>query len=168
MTEPSSAPERSHSKAAERDVSVASDSRVIWPWTRQSGESHQAFDAFQTYVATEVRGVRSIRTAARQLGKSRQLLERWSVRWRWVERCERYDFALNRLHVARRFAEAEEQARQLARASESVRYIAIQTSGANAELDRLMPYRDRLLFAALALPLDDLVALVGAEGSPAV
>ena len=71
-----------------------------------------------------------------------------------MARCERYDFALDRLRVARRFAEAEEQARRAAQAS---------VEGNRAELARLMPAGDFLLFAGLTLPLDDLVGLVGSE-----
>lgn len=50
-------------------------------WRKQPGESKQAFKAFEIW-----RSEGSIRKAARRLGVCRQLLERWSVKWRWMER----------------------------------------------------------------------------------
>lgn len=131
-------------------LSVTPDGRLVLPWCRQQGESRLAFAAFELYRDGAARGARSIRGVARELGKSRQLLERWSVRWRWVERCERYDSALDRLRVARRFAEAEERARLL-------------TRGGPDEIDRLLADGEFMLYAALVQPLDDLVGLVGGE-----
>src|SRR5215210_8311203 len=93
-------------------MSVASDGRLIYPWTRQPGETHKAYEGFRAYLDTEVRGCHSIRTAALRLGRSRQLLERWSRRWSWVARCERFDRAVDRLRQARTLAEIEEQARR--------------------------------------------------------
>jgi len=141
-----------------------SDGRIAWPWRRQPGESHQVFAAFELYRDGAIRGRRSIRKTAGKLGKSRQLLERWSVKWRWVERCDRFDLAVDRLRQGRALAEITERAAQAARASEAVRYIAVQ--GGRDELARLMSDKDFLLYAALVLPLEDLVGLVGAEGPP--
>jgi len=128
-------------------MSVAPDGRLICPWSRQPGESQQAFAAFSTYLDIEIRGVRSIRTAALRLGKSRQLCERWSRRWSWVARCARYDFARDRLRQARTLAEIEEQARRAAQ-------------GERDGLDGLFSDGDFLLYAALVLPLEDLIGLL--------
>jgi hypothetical protein len=136
-------------------IAVAPDGRIVMPWSRQQGESRQAFAAFRTYLEAEGRRTRSIRATANVLGKSRQLLERWSAQWRWVERCGRYDFALDRLRTARYFAAA------LAEAEERARLDAL---GATEALAHLLTDEDFMLYAALALPLDDLVALVGPEG----
>jgi hypothetical protein len=141
-------------------LSLASDGRLIMPWSRQSDESHQAFAAFETYRDGVVRGRRSIRRTAAAIGRSRQLLGRWSVRWSWGKRCAYYDRALARLRVARRMAEVEEQAAQAARELEGVRYLAIPTRGRDA-LDRLLSDGDFLLHAALVLPYEDLAALLG-------
>jgi hypothetical protein len=147
-----------------RVIAVAPDGRIIFPWSRRPGESHQAFDAFVAYRDTRIRGVRSIRRAARRLGKSRQLCERWSRRWSWVARCERFDLAVDRLRQAWALAEITERAAQAARASEAVRYVAIQ--GGRDALARFLSDENFMLYAGLVLPLEDLVGLVGAEGPP--
>ena len=156
--------DQERAEASSRVINVAPDGRIIWPWTRRPGESRQAFEAFVTYRDTRIRGVRSIRRTARRLGKSRQLCERWSRRWSWVARCERFDLAVDRLRQARALAEITERAAQAARASEATRYIAVQ--GGRDELARLLSDEDFMLYAALVLSLDDLVGLVGAEGPP--
>jgi hypothetical protein len=85
---------------------------------------------------------------ARNLGKSRQLLERWSVKWRWVERCDRYDFAVHRLRWACHMEVVAERARQEAQEREAARFA---------------PFYDDLLAAALSMPLGDLIELIGWE-----
>jgi hypothetical protein len=162
MTPNRAAQERA--EASGRVLSVAADGRIILPWSRQLGESHQAFEAFEVYRASVVRGRRSIRGTAAKLGKSRQLLERWSVRWRWGARCEQFDRAVARLRLARHMAEISEQAVQLAQVRETTSYTAVRR--ALAELDKLLSDRDFMLSAALTLPLEDLVNLVGGPSVP--
>lgn len=132
-----------------RERLVMSDGRISWPWRRQPGESRQAFAAFEVYRDGATRGARSIRRSARKLGKSRQLLERWSVRWRWVERCDKYDFAVHRLRWARHAEEVAERAAQEAREREAARFA---------------PFYEDLRAAALVLPLGDLMELLRWEG----
>ena len=80
------------------------------PWHRRTGESRQAYEAFRCYLDTaQDRGQRSIRRAARKLGKSRQLLEGWSPRWSWGKRAEHYDTATYRLSEARAVAKRPRQ-----------------------------------------------------------
>ena len=54
------------------------------PFEQQAGESDKAFAAFSVYLSLGVE--RSLAEVGRRLGKSMALLERWSARWRWVER----------------------------------------------------------------------------------
>ncbi len=124
------------------------DGRIAWPWRRQPGESRQAFAAFEVYRDGAIRGVRSIRRTAEELGKSRQLLERWSVRWRWVERCDKYDLAEGRLRVAQEVAEISVRARLEVLAEEAARSLALH---------------EDFRAAALMLPLPDLAELLGQE-----
>jgi hypothetical protein len=59
------------------------------PWDPQSGEGSQAFAAFRAYL--ELGAARSIPRAARTIGKSSQLLHRWSTQHGWVKRALAWD-----------------------------------------------------------------------------
>lgn len=52
-------------------------------------ESAKAFEGFTTYLS--MGSGRSLQKAADQLGKSKDLLERWSSKYFWVERCAIFD-----------------------------------------------------------------------------
>lgn len=64
------------------------------PWERQEGESVKAFEAFTIYL--EMGDERGIRAVAQRLDKSRTLIGRWSVNYRWVERAAAYDTDVQR------------------------------------------------------------------------
>jgi hypothetical protein len=59
-------------------------SSTRFPWERQFNESRKAFEAFVVYRDMGPR--RSQERVARELGKSAQLMARWSSKWSWVER----------------------------------------------------------------------------------
>ncbi len=61
------------------------------PWDRLPGESQPAYKAFLAY--RDAGGCRSVRSLARQVGKSRSLLFRWSSRHRWTARAQAWDMA---------------------------------------------------------------------------
>lgn len=63
-------------------------------WERQKGESPQAYKAFSTY--RDLGEERSQQLVSQQLGKSRQLISRWSSQWNWIERVRLYDNSLQR------------------------------------------------------------------------
>lgn len=87
------------------------------PWERQSGESAPAYAAAWAYF--QMGSERSLSAVARNFHKSKTLLARWSVRWRWAERAEAYDRHLHRLALdAQNKALAEEVERWEKRRSE--------------------------------------------------
>lgn len=76
---------------------MARNDRSENSWERQKGETVQAFEAFELYC--ELGDERSIRKVAQKLGKSQQLLSRWSSRWEWQKRSRDYDNELKRKEV---------------------------------------------------------------------
>lgn len=67
------------------------------PWHRRQNETLQAYEAFNTYLLLGPE--RSQERVAKTLGKSRQLMDRWSTRHAWVLRITAYEehFALKAL-----------------------------------------------------------------------
>lgn len=59
------------------------------------GEGPEAFEAFETYL--DAGPTRAIRPVAAKIGKSRELLGRWSVTWSWDKRARRYDSEQDRV-----------------------------------------------------------------------
>ena len=64
------------------------------PWERQKGESEKAFEAFAAY--RDMGPERSLRAVGQQLGKSKALMERWSVAHDWQERVRDYENELDK------------------------------------------------------------------------
>lgn len=81
-------------------------------WERQSGESRQAFAAFQVYL--ELGAARSLGVVGQKCNKSVSLLGRWSSRWDWVTRSEAYDAHLDGLRREAREAAAQAEERKWA------------------------------------------------------
>lgn len=65
------------------------------PWEQRPDESSKAYQAFATYRDAGVD--RSIRGTGRTLGKSRAVIETWSVRHGWVARVGAWDREQDRL-----------------------------------------------------------------------
>jgi hypothetical protein len=60
-------------------------------WDRLSGESSKAYAHFCLYRDMgQERSLRKLAADAKTTSKLRQL-QHWSSRWKWVERCQRYD-----------------------------------------------------------------------------
>lgn len=66
----------------------------IESWERQPGESAKAYEAFSIY--RDMGMDRAMSKVSKQLGKSIALMERWSVKYKWRERCFKYDRDLER------------------------------------------------------------------------
>lgn len=61
------------------------------PGARLPGETAVAYEAFRTYL--ELGPKRSTAAAARALGKSKTLTDRWCARWHWVDRVREVESA---------------------------------------------------------------------------
>lgn len=63
------------------------------PFERMQGEGEERFEAFSIYrdMGAETGGKRSLRQVAEQLGKSTELIERWSRLDGWQKRCFAFD-----------------------------------------------------------------------------
>lgn len=68
---------------------MAEDDDYIW--TRRDAETHVAYEAFRVYLK-----VRSVRLTCEELGKSLDLITRWSARHQWVARVTAYDQYIGR------------------------------------------------------------------------
>lgn len=77
--------------------------RTDSPWDRQKDESEQAYAAFLIY--RDMGANRSISKVAQKCSKNISLLNRWSSRWNWVERCRCWDNQLQK--EAKKTAAAE-------------------------------------------------------------
>lgn len=64
------------------------------PWERQQGESTKRFEAFQKFRDMPNR---SISEVARELSKSRQLIQRWAGEQKWHERVAAWDAEQDRI-----------------------------------------------------------------------
>lgn len=64
------------------------------PYSKKTNESAEAFEAFAAYRDAGV--VRSLVLVAEKLGKSEQLISRWSSKHNWVKRVHAYDAELDR------------------------------------------------------------------------
>jgi hypothetical protein len=96
-------------------------------------ESAPAFEAFWAYCIAG--SSRSLRLVAQGLGKSAQLLARWSVRWNWQERTRAFDNAA---------AEQENTAFILERKSMARRQAQGALLGQNIALTSLMAIQEQL------------------------
>jgi hypothetical protein len=65
------------------------DANEIGPTERQPSESSPAYEAFRTYLLLGPR--RSTASVARELGKSKTLMDRWCSRWSWVVRVREFE-----------------------------------------------------------------------------
>jgi hypothetical protein len=95
---------------------------TVEPWERQEGESEVAFLGFVGY--RDQPAPRSLARLARDMSKSRQLVETWSSKNNWVRRASAYDRQLDdlRRQARRETIEAIErrQAEHLALAAETL------------------------------------------------
>ncbi|HUW09215.1 MAG TPA: hypothetical protein VM537_05760 [Anaerolineae bacterium] len=136
------------------------------PWERRKGEGRKAYDAFCSYRDQE--DARSLAAVGKVLGKSDALMERWSVRWGWVERAHAWDdhiaaIASDRAldaQLAERAAENAENLRQQAARLAEARALA---ATARATVNTAAP----VALARLKRSLGQVEALIANPEAPA-
>lgn len=74
---------------------MAKETEKAKPWERQDGETPKQFEAFVVY--RDLGEKRSLVKVAAQLGKSEQLMSRWSSANSWVERVAAWDDEQDRI-----------------------------------------------------------------------
>jgi len=86
-------------------------------WERQSGESVRAFEAFTVY--RDLGPARSVSKTARELGKARSLVGRWSRTYAWVLRAAAWDREQDRIFLAEQQQARRDIARRHARLAQA-------------------------------------------------
>jgi hypothetical protein len=104
------------------------------PWERLPTESAQAWEAFRKY--RDLGQTRSLSQVARDLGKSRPLMAKWSSTHRWVQRAEQFDREDDRLFALQQ----REQRKAVAR-----RHLRLATMAQNKVIQALQDLDVRAL-----------------------
>ena len=72
----------------ESSMTTMEEKRTALPFEQQPRESQRAFAAFRAYL--ELGPERSLAGVAKQVGKGKRQMEKWSRRWSWGERITAY------------------------------------------------------------------------------
>lgn len=92
------------------------------PWARRDGETEVAFSAFTVY--RDMGTSRSTRAVANSLGKSAQLISRWSSVHDWVDRVRAFDNHRDAQHLEATAAEEDAILGRLLESAELLRHKA--------------------------------------------
>jgi hypothetical protein len=92
-------------------------------YERQPKEGDEAFQAFALYRDMEHR---SHVAMGQKLGKSHQLMDRWSARWSWVERVNAWDRELDRQKLKALSKSRTEMAKRHAKQAVAIQFKAIE------------------------------------------
>lgn len=93
-------------------------------WARREGETEPAFEAFRVY--RDMGASRNQIAVAEVLGKSQQLLSRWSAKHEWVERARAYDNHRDADNADATAAQEQELLSRLLDSAEMLRHRAHQ------------------------------------------
>jgi hypothetical protein len=137
-------------------------------WERQDNDTDKSFEAFVAY--RDMGADRSLAKVGEQLGKSTELIERWSSKDKWVARVNAWDIEQDRLWreslATERRKMAERQARTAALAQSKIAAWIVNLDpdelSAN-EAARWLEVATKIEQAVLGLPQK--VELSGPDGS---
>ena len=95
-------------------------------WERQPGESSKAYRHFCLY--RDMGASRSLRKLAKdgKCGAEVRQLERWSTRWRWVERCQKYEDYLDYRNQMQQEKERQEMRNRHAKMGMLAQSVAVR------------------------------------------
>lgn len=106
------------------------------PWDRMPREGARAFEAFVAY--RDMGPARSTAKVAKQLGKSKALMDQWSSKWSWVARTRAWDEEqdhLTKIGQEKRRRETMERHAQLGKLLQSRGLEILQSFEAAAKKD---------------------------------
>ncbi|WP_328902302.1 hypothetical protein OHR86_22435 [Streptomyces sp. NBC_00441] len=103
-------------------------------WERRDGETEPAFEAFRVY--RDMGAVRTTRGVAQVLGKSAQLIGRWSSTHDWVARARAFDNQRDAEHLD---ATAEQEAELLSRLLDSAELMRHRAHQVLASAEDISP-----------------------------
>jgi hypothetical protein len=139
------------------------------PWERLPNESPQSFEAFSRY--RDMGAERSLAKVAQAVGKSKQLIERWSVRDHWVMRADSWDVEADRVHRAYLVSHRREVDRRQLRLAGAMQAKLVEALN-NLDAKKLTP-RDVAYWLDIttkvqraALGLGDKIEVSGPDGGP--
>jgi hypothetical protein len=105
------------------------------PWRRiKNKESSKAYEAFCVYRDLGV--TRSLNQVVHKCGKSRSLLDRWSSKYRWVERAAAYDEYLEEERRKRHKGQIEQITDQVT----DIAVASLERLGKKMQTDNPGPY----------------------------
>ena len=135
------------------------------PWDRQLGESSKAYAHFCVYRdAGATRSIRKMPSVSGCTSVVRQL-NRWSSRWRWVERCQKYDDYLE--HERRLQQEKERRAMHERHAKVALLGMNVAVKGLERLLSKVQSGKGAVAPGDLARLLDTTVKVERlARGEP--
>ena len=102
-------------------------------WERQNDESGKAYEAFGVY--RDMGAARTVSAVARQLRKSRALIDRWKRQWNWEERARAYDRELERAA----YEEAVKAMREMSRRPRCTRRFSASRRSTSPRASRTAP-----------------------------
>lgn len=125
----------------------------IDPWEQQPEETPPAFHAFAIYRDMGPR--RSTAKVARELGKSKTIVDRWSSRNAWVVRASAYDSHVDREHLIRLRVARQKAARRGIRVGAKAMRLLEQVIDDAANTPDLVKLTDVAAIARVALAAEE-------------